>query len=209
MLGSFIAAHGNVPRKIERLINPNATDVIPVIPSVVGDPSPTGDVASTGQRHATQPDTLKRQAVGMKRGAEDNPMSSSAQRADTHPPQLSQILPQPDVEMGTASVPVPVPEDALEVNALCEETVDPLDMEAFFFLTQPARFYDHYTGEILDRDATVAGIRAELTQMQEFGVLEWKRKSEKPPNEKVISTKMFHKAKGRRGSVNNCGAGVR
>ena len=31
--------------------------------------------------------------------------------------------------------------------------------------------------------------------MQEFGVFEWKRKSEKPPNERVISTKMFHKAK--------------
>ena len=57
-------------------------------------------------------------------------------------------------------------------------------------------FYDHYTGEILDRDATIAGIRTELTQMQEFGVFEWKRKSEKPPNEKVTSTKMFHKAKG-------------
>ena len=115
--------------RFERLINPNATDVIPVIPSVVGDPSPTGDVASTGQRHATQPDTLKRQAVGMKRGAEDNPMSPSAKRAHTHPPQLSQILPQPDVEMETASVPVPVPEDAMAVNALCEETVDPPDME--------------------------------------------------------------------------------
>ena len=75
--------------RFERLINPNATDVIPVVPSVVGDPSPTGDVASTGQRHATQPDTLKRQAVGMKRGAEDNPMSSSAKRAHTPPPQLS------------------------------------------------------------------------------------------------------------------------
>ena len=61
------------------------------------------------------------------------------------------------------------------------------------FLMQPVSFYDHYTGEILDRDATIAGVRAELTQMQEF---EWKRKSEKPPNEKVISTKMFHKAKG-------------
>ena len=32
--------------------------------------------------------------------------------------------------------------------------------------------------------------------MQEFGVFEWKRKSEKPPNEKVISTKMFHEAQG-------------
>ena len=59
----------------------------------------------------------------MKRGAEDNPMSSSAKRAHTPPPPLSQILPQPDVEMGP--VPVPVPEDAMEVNALCEEPVDP------------------------------------------------------------------------------------
>ena len=67
-------------------------------------------------------------------------------------------------------------------------------MEAFF--DTAGEFYDHCTGEILDRDATTAGIRVEFTQMQEFGVFEWKRKSEKPPNEKVISTKMFHKAKG-------------
>ena len=66
---------------------------------------------------------------------------------------------------------MPVPEDAVEVNALSEEPVDPPDMEAFFY-------------------ATVAGTRAELTQMQEFGVFEWKRKSEKPPNEKVIRTKI-------------------
>ena len=82
----------------------------------------------------------------------------------------------------------------MEVNALCEEPVDPPDMEASF--DAAGEFYDHYTGEILGRDATLAGIRAELTKMQEFGVLEWKRKSEKPPNEKVISTKMFHKSKG-------------
>ena len=121
-------------------------------------------------------------------------MSSSAKRAHTHPPQLSHILPQPDVEMGTASVPALVPEDATEVNALCGETADPPHMETFF--DAAGEFYDHYTGEILDRDATIVGIRAELTQMQEFGVFEWKRKSEKPPNEKVTSTKMFRKAKG-------------
>ena len=78
--------------RFERLINPNATDVIPVIPSVVGDPGPTVDVSSTGQRHATQPGTLKRQAVGMKRGAEDNPTSSSAKRAHTPP---SSVGPDP------------------------------------------------------------------------------------------------------------------
>ena len=67
-------------------------------------------------------------------------------------------------------------------------------MEAF--LDAAGEFYDHYTGEILDRDETIAGIRAELTQLQEFGMLEWTRKSEKPPTEKVISTKMFDNAKG-------------
>ena len=47
--------HRSTLQRAEKDLNPNATDVIPVIPSVVGDPSPTGDVASTGQRQATQP----------------------------------------------------------------------------------------------------------------------------------------------------------
>ena len=64
----------NLPRKIRAADHPNATEVIQVIPSAVGDPSPASDAASTEQRHATQPDTSKhvRQAVGMSRGAEDN-----------------------------------------------------------------------------------------------------------------------------------------
>ena len=74
---------------------------------------------------------------------------------------MSQILPQPDVEMGIASVPVPVPEDAMEVNVLCEEAVDAPNMEAFF--DAAGEFYDPFIGEILDRDATKVGIRAELT----------------------------------------------
>ena len=40
------------------------------------------------------------------------------------------------------------------------------------FFDAAGEFYDHYTGEILDRDATIAGIRAELTQLKEFGVFE-------------------------------------
>ena len=146
--------------------------MIPVTPSAVGDPSPAGDAALTEQRHATQPDTSKHvhQAVGMERGAEDNPMCSLAKESSHTPPQLSQIQPQPGVEMGTVPVPGPLPEDAMEVNALCEETVYPPDMEVFF--DAAGEFFDRYTGEILDRDATVAGIRAELTQMQEFGVFE-------------------------------------
>ena len=85
---------------------------------------------------------------------------------------------QSDVFVSKESSPVPEPEDAMEVNALCEESVDPPDMEAFF--DAAGGFYDHYTGEIL--------LRCKSS--------EWKRKSEKPPNEKVISTKMFHQDKG-------------
>ena len=88
----------------------------------------------------------------------------------------------------------PVPDDAMEVNMLCEEQIDQPDVEAFF--DRAGEIYDHYTGKILDSDATIAGIKAELTQMQEFGVFEWNRRAEKPAAEKVICTKMFHKAKG-------------
>ena len=151
--------------RFERLINSNATDVIPAISSAVEDPSLADSGASAEQQRATQSDTSKHvhQTVGMKRGAEDNPTSSSRKRAHTPPPPLSQILPQPDVEMETVPVPVPVPEDAMEVDALCEEPVDPPDMEAIF--DEAGESHDHYNGEILDRDATIAGIRAELTQM--------------------------------------------
>ena len=75
----------------------------------------------------------------------------------------------------------PVPDDAMEIDTLCEEQIDRLFVEAFF--DTAGEFYDHYTDEVLDRDAT-------------FGVFEWKRRTEKPAAEKIISTKMFHKAKG-------------
>ena len=80
--------------RFERPINPNAADVTPVIPNAVVDPSPAGDAASTKQRHATQPDTSKHvhQAVGMKRGAEADPIFSSAKRAHAIHPQVRQIL---------------------------------------------------------------------------------------------------------------------
>ena len=53
--------------RFERLINPNATDVIPVIPSAVEDPKLAGGGTSMEQQHATQPDTTQhvRQTVGL------------------------------------------------------------------------------------------------------------------------------------------------
>ena len=45
---------------------------------------------------------------------EDSPMSPSAKRACEIPPPVCRIPTQPDIEMGT--VPLPVPEDAMEVD---------------------------------------------------------------------------------------------
>ena len=69
-------------------------------------------------------------------------MSSSAKRAP-HNPLLSchRSCHSQTFEMETASVPVPVPEDAMEVNALCEETVDPPEHGSFFF-DAAGEFYD-------------------------------------------------------------------
>ena len=105
MTRSLVQQHGETPgcsacgrissqhttecrERFERLINPNATYVIPPIPNAVEGPSPAGGGASVEQQHATQADTSKHvhQTVGVKRGAEDHPMSSSAKRAHTPPP---------------------------------------------------------------------------------------------------------------------------
>ena len=82
----------------------------------------------------------------------------------------------------------------MEINVLCEEQVNQPDLERFF--DKAGEFYDHYTGEVLDRDATIAGIRAELAQMQEFGVFEWRRSSEKPAGDRVISSKDVSQGQG-------------
>ena len=47
---------------------------------------------------------------------EDTPMSSSAKRACAVPPAVSRILTQPDTGMEKVQVPVPMPEDAMEVD---------------------------------------------------------------------------------------------
>ena len=113
-LGTLSRRTTTCRERFERLINPSATDVTSVIPSVVEDPSPAGDTASTKQRHATQPDTSKHvhQAFGMKRGAEVNQMFSSAKRAHAIHPPVPQILSQLRVEKKM----MPVPEDAMEAR---------------------------------------------------------------------------------------------
>ena len=87
---------------------------------------PAGDEASTKQQCAAKPsaELSARSGVGTKRDL----VRSSAKRAHTRPLPLSQILPQPDIEMS----PVLMSESATEVKALCEERVDKPDMEAFF-----------------------------------------------------------------------------
>ena len=135
---------------------------------------------------------------------EDNSMSSSAERAYEIPP-LPRIPTQPDIEMGTVSLPVPgdamevdfdagvepalVRRGAKRISALWEERADQTDMEVC----------PDTAGECCDRDAvetlswyaTVGGIRTEQ-ECQMF----WRRHEyEKSSMQTVISTTASHKAK--------------
>ena len=181
--------------RFERPIYPNATDVTPVIPNAVGDPSQAGDAASTKQRHATQPDTSKHvhQAVGIKRGAEANPMFSSAKRAHAIHRLVPQILSQlrvememmsvsegamkaqPDVEIGTESVQ----RGTKRTSSTWEDCVDKTNMEVCLDATGTCRRCD--ADEVLD--ATVAKCSS--------GVADTKGH----PWRTVISTRMSHEAK--------------
>ena len=189
--------------RFERLINPNATDVTPVIPSAVEDPSPACDAASTRQQHATQPDTSKHvhQTVGVKRRAEVNLMFSSGKRARAIHPPVPQILSQLRVDMKMMSVP----EDAMEARTDVEmetESVrsgtkkasstweDCADTEACLNTAGECRRCD--ANEVL---TTVAGVGSEPTQMQECEVFEWRHRSKRSSIETVISTRMSYKAK--------------
>ena len=62
-------------------------------------------------------------------------------------------------------------------------------MDSFF--EKAGEFYDHYTSEVLDRDAAVAGIKEELGEMTDFQVFERRRRADKPPGEPLLSTKVF------------------
>ena len=116
-------------------------------------------------------------------------MSSSAKRAHTIPPVVSQILLQSDVEMETASVQ----RDAMRVSSMRGECVDQPDMEACF--DTAGECHDCDAGQAPSWNVTVAGIRAESTQMQKYEMFKRRRKSKRSPTETVISTKTFHKAK--------------
>ena len=121
------------------------------------------------------PDRVAAVLTGPRVHLEDNPMSSSAKRACAILPPVSRILTQPDVGMET--VPLPVPEDAMEVDfdagvepalvrrgaerasAMWKERADQTDMEVC----------PDTAGECCNRDAvgilswyaTVGGIKTE------------------------------------------------
>ena len=136
---------------------------------------------------------------------EDNPMSSSAKRACEIPPPVSRILTQPDTEMG--AVPLPVPEDAMEVDfdagvepalvrrgaerasAMWEDRADQTDMEVC--PDTAGEYCDCDAVETLSWYAAVGGIRTE----QECEMSRRRHKYEKSSMQTFISTTMSHKAK--------------
>ena len=116
--------------RFEQLIIQSVSEAVSMVPSAAASLQPAGDETPTKQQRVAQPSAglSALSGVGNKRGAEDDLVHSSAKRAHTPSPALSQILPQPDIEMSS----VLVSESAVEVNALFEERVDKPDLEAFF-----------------------------------------------------------------------------
>ena len=138
---------------------------------------------------------------------EDNPMSSSAKRACAIPPPVSRILTQPDV--GMVTVPLPVPEDAMEVDfdagvepvlvrrgtkrasSMREVRADQTDMEVC----------PDTAGECCNRDAFetlswhATAIKTEQIPVQECEMPRRCHKYEKSSMQTVISTTTSHKAK--------------
>ena len=118
MLGNRFATHSN----------PHATEVIPAVPTITeDDQQPAGSAASAEQQpQAAQPGTGRpaQAASGTKREAWRTFQRHRQQRELTrHLPRCLRSWLQPDVEMSAAAVP----DDAIEVNALCEEQIDQPD----------------------------------------------------------------------------------
>ena len=122
---------------------------------------------------------------------------------------MSRMLPQPDVDMGT--VPLPVPEDAMEVylaagvepasvrrgakrtSSMWVERADQTDMEVCKDTT--GKCCNRDAVEILDWCATVGGIRTEPMQMHGYEMFRRRHKYEKSSMQTVISATTSHNAK--------------
>ena len=81
----------------------------------------------------------------------------------------------------------------MDVYAVCKEQQEKPDFNTFFRGT--GVFHDHHTGQALNKEKVVEAVRNDLDEMYSFSVLQWRRRSEKPASEKVISTTLFHKLK--------------
>eukprot|EP00959_Pyramimonas_sp_CCMP1952_P370063 7750426-Pyramimonas_sp.AAC.1 len=83
--------------------------------------------------------------------------------------------------------------EAMTLGALCEEEAP---APTFGERLVAGSFHDQHTGEVLPKELVLEGVKRELDEMEELEVMVWKKRSEKPPGERVISTKLFHTRKG-------------
>ena len=123
MLGNCFAAHSKVSGEVRAADKPSNTVEVPAAPSAAEEiQKPVGSAVPAHQQQ--QPtgqsvESVMQQAAGTKRGMEDSSALPSARRSHTPPPIPSQISPQPDAQMNEKQAP----DDAMEINALCEEQI--------------------------------------------------------------------------------------
>ena len=76
---------------------------------------------------------------------------------------------------------------------VCEFHSKKLDFGTFFRGT--GAFHDHYSGEAWKKEKVVEAVRNDFHEMDSFSVMQWRRRSENPVGETVISTELFAKLK--------------
>ena len=169
-LGALSRRTATCRERFERLINRNATDVTPVIPSTVEESSPAGDAVSTRRHIEARSPSCWSEEVEM----EMMPVHEDAMEV------------QPEFEMGTESVR----SGTKRASSTWEDCADKINMEACLNTVGECRRCD--ADEVL---ATVAGVRSEPTQLQECEVFKWCGRYKRSSMQTVISTRMPHEAK--------------
>ncbi|CAK0869006.1 unnamed protein product [Prorocentrum cordatum] len=133
------------------------------------------------------------QAIGAPPGLELPAASGPKREGDTvHDGEPARKRPVIDVAPAAPMDTDPETE-AMTLGALSEEKAPVPTFDEKLFARS---FHDQYTWEVLPKELVLEGVKRELDEMEEFEVMVWKKRSEKPPGERVISTKLFHTRKG-------------
>ena len=161
----------------------------------------------TRQQQKQQPtgqsvEQVVQQAASTKSGMADSSVLPSAKRSHTPPPIPSQISPQQDAQMNEKQAP----DDAMEINALCDEEIRLIWKRSSTKLassttTIPGRFWNVMRREQESRPSS--GVRTVRVEAKLGETVQRKREGE------IHQLRDGSQGQRQRSAVANCGLGVR